>query len=329
MLKELEIEALVEVIDKKYNLSIQMIDNTIKPNLEFKIRYAQWILENLDDEDYKLFLDANQMKSKESFEIYINDLLEILDKKLDYLFTKIIPSEKMINSFVKERDKIELSFETLKKNQKSIEEWKIGKDIKRYLENSFENYKECLRMKVPNPHYKFLPIEDKSKNNKIYSHLPHVNCFTNLVLRGTPLETDVEIEIIHDVQKEFDSILEENLRIVITELDLKHKLKLEFKDSTESKGIQYSDLIAGTVHKIWRDYIVEDNKKAEIKELYEALTDIIIINPVVPTSFIESNEKMQKITNVFFLKEKNNMAQENLKNFILESRALEMMESYE
>lgn len=328
LLKELEVEVLVELIDKKYNLSIQIVDNTIRSNLKQKRPHAQWIVENLDDEEYQAFLDASQTKTKESFESYIDNLSEILDRKLAYFLAKTLPpSEKVASPLIRESYKMNLIEEVLRNNQDSVRNGIIALEIKGALKKSCKDYKNYIKKNFTNPHYKFLPIEDKSKNNKNYSHLPHVNCFLNLALRGIPLEKDVEIEFIHDIQKEFDSILEENFKIAITELKLKHKLKLEFKDSIESKGVQYSDLVAGTVHKVWRDYVIDSNEETEIKELYEALTDVVIINPVVPDSFTRSNKKMQKIINVFSLKEKNNMAEKNLKKFISNSLALETIEN--
>lgn len=329
LLKDLEVEVLVELIDKKYNLSIQIVDNTIRSNLKQKRLHAQWIVENLDDEEYQAFLDASQTKTKESFEIYINDLSEILDRKLAYFLAKTLPpSEKVASPLIRESYKMNLIEEVLRNNQDSVRNGMIALEIKGALKKSCKDYKKYIKKNFTNPHYKFLPIEDKSKNNKNYSHLPHVNCFLNLALRGIPLEKDVEIEFIHDIQKEFDSILEENFKIAITKLKLKHKLKLEFKDSIESKGVQYSDLVAGTVHKVWRDYVIDNNEETEIKELYEALTDVVIINPVVPDSFTRSNKKMQKIINIFSLKEKNNMAEKNLKKFISDNLVLETIENW-
>lgn len=272
------IRALAEIIDKKYQLSIQIIDNTINPK-KMKRECAQWLTENLEDKDYKFFLEASEIKSKENFEKYINDLLENLNKKI----------EKYAN-------------EEILINDESIEKY-----IKNCLEKSIKVYKNLVKEgKEKTLHYRFLPIEDKSKNNKIYSHLPNVNCFMNLLLRGIPIKSNSDIKIIHDIQKEFEHIIKENLKLLKDEVKISNNIELEFKDSIESKGVQYSDLIAGTVHKVWRDYIIGNSQDDKLKKLYEALTSAVIINTVIPDSLYESNEKILKILKEFFFREERN-----------------------
>ena len=172
----------------------------------------------------------------------------------------------------------------------------------------------------PKPaHWYFIPPPDYDKKNRIMAFLPHVNAISNIFARIEKYRADENINsilVIHDVQDQYEEILEHTLESMkeipqdsypswLKEMGLFHlpqEMKLEFDNSKTNIMLQVADIIAGITNRIWEDYRKDNNITEGFKKIfkeylnkYPPLHDSIGVNFVVPhTQYYEFWELFDK-----------------------------------
>lgn len=220
-----------EVMDKKYQIAVSMINHFIVPAISdasspeaLYIRncLADFITENAPDECFVYFFDLCKSPSEDNLIKSINNL----------------------NSFFFEnRSAI---------NDKGYTNILINECFEHYKNNK-RDYGEEQAIKW------FVPIPDIDSYGNIVKLLPNVHSFYNQIARLNNIHNKKlsDVTLIHDTSNEFasplryciDSIVEidtENMpNIPSCDYDVIEKPKLIFRDSGDSIGIQVADLIAG------------------------------------------------------------------------------------
>lgn len=122
---------------------------------------------------------------------------------------------------------------------------------------------------------KYLPIPDPNSKNRLIHLLPNYSAFTNLVGRAQKYKVKnsitTKIEIIHDEQPQFESIYRDAFKAMIISNTDSHSagtlisdlasynlsntdFEVKFANSKEDKAIQAVDLIAGFIVNVWTDF---------------------------------------------------------------------------
>ena len=247
-LEDQDVTFLIEIIDKKYQIAINIVNHLIYPpyfteyNNEIQIMLniiSSYIYHNISN---KFFIEFSYVSRKPS------------EKKLLKLWDKLKKELEALND--------EISNVIIKHLEKSLDDFHLMKQNKSISDRPIYTY--------------FLPLSDKNKRGEDLVMLPYVNCFTNILARINQRENLEEIKLYFDEQAHFDKILEdyknslENNESYFPMMDInpfsnfyfEEKIKkLKFKNSKEYIGIQISDLFAGFVcRSIWNMYKNEYNK---------------------------------------------------------------------
>lgn len=231
----------IELMDKLFYLSIQLVDYFIIPYYSLPLndqtihrkRYiASTIGEYLNQNIYQSLVET----VKENTNAALEDFYDLLINHFD----SINQPEIKIN----------------------IEQTKID-----YFEDKDDNEEVALK--------KYLPIPNENPKRRLIHLLPNYNAFTNLIARAQKYDLYYQdnngFEIIHDEQKQFDIIFNsafETMQTIDTDsftnntvimenasFNLSDKHSIEFIDSKLNLLVQVSDLIAGLVMRFWSDFI--------------------------------------------------------------------------
>jgi len=241
-LEKQDVTFLIEIIDKKYQIAMNIVNHLIYPpyfakhNNEIQIMLniiSSYIYHNISD---KFFIKFSYVSRKPS------------EEKLLKLWDELKKELKTLNN--------EMSNFIIKHLEESLDDFHLMKQKEDILDRPIYTY--------------FLPLPDKNKRGEDLVMLPYVNCFTNILARINQWENLEEIKLYFDEQAHFDEILEhykillENNESYLPEMDInpfsnfyfEGKIpELKFKNSKECIGIQISDLFAGFVcRSIWNMY---------------------------------------------------------------------------
>lgn len=239
---------LIEIIDKKYQIAINIVNHLIYPpyftkyDNEIQIMLniiSSYIYYHVSDDFFIEFSDVSRNPSEEK----LLRLWDKLKRELEIL------NDEMSNSIIKHLEESLDDFYLMKRNE-SISD----RPIYTY----------------------FLPLPDKNKRGEDLVMLPYVNCFTNILARINQSDNLEDIILYFDEQAHFDKILEhykillENNESYLPEMDINPfsdfyfdtKIpELKFKNSEKCIGVQISDLFAGFVcRSIWNIYQDKYNK---------------------------------------------------------------------
>ena len=267
----------IELVDKKYFLSTNIIESVVFP------------------------VSANIPPTKETRYIknYIADYLYY--HLSDSIYIKFCDACKNFNL-----KKWKCFYNSISKELESLND-NISEGILVNIQESYEDYKLMVSQEPNHPvHERFLPYPDRGKKNEILALLPHTPSFSNICARTEKYRMKNKIEkisYIHDNQCYFDDILKTNFSFLKSlqnnfllpdEVIERHKFnlinlsKLDFKSSTNTLMIQIADIISGITYKTWKDfrngvklnkYIINLFKKIIFN--YEFLDNCLGINFVV------------------------------------------------
>jgi len=274
-LKNKNVDFFIEVIDKKYQIAINIVNHLIYPpyytsyNPEIQMMkniIATHIYHHISD---NFFIEFSNISRKPS-EKKLFDLWKNLKKELEKLND-------------------ELSKPIIKHLEESIDDFHLMKQNENKYNRPMYTY--------------FLPLPDKNKRGENLVMLPYVNCFTNILARINQKENLSSIKLYFDEQAHFDEILEqyklllESNETFLPEMNINpfsnfyfdSKIPdLNFKNSKECIGIQIADLFAGFVcRSIWNIY---QNKSYE-----EELLLLLLLQQMYSINLVAPINLQQKI----------------------------------
>ncbi|WP_272578603.1 MULTISPECIES: DUF3800 domain-containing protein [unclassified Providencia] len=278
-----------EVLDKKYNIAISIVNHHIIPATQNE--------QTTQIQKIRLIL-ADSLSKNAKNEVFQN-----------FMQLCLIPSE---NNLIECFNAIKLFF---KDTQNDLIDNKI---ILSMIDKTIDNYYSAKKKLGSTQAISyFMPIPDFDNNNNIIGITPHVQCFYNIVARLNKyhLKELSDITLHHDEQKEFSSSLNfcfEKLKemslddipyIPQADFDLIETPILLFEDSKSSIEIQTSDLLSGFMNRFINGYFY---KKISMKEIYiETFNNIIHYNrfPLSPlgTNFVLPPSIQKKLFHDFNL----------------------------
>lgn len=164
-----------------------------------------------------------------------------------------------------------LSF--LKRHKSSNAEW-----LWFILKEVDESYEARAQIQE-DAHERYLPEADRSQRGEIIALLPHIPSIVSVLQRIVRFVTDkgaTDYRIVHDEQEQFKNILLENIKYLqepairkaMTEflsvddipirrsLTIPDNLTVEFGNSIDELGIQIADMLAGTLMRIWSEFVI-------------------------------------------------------------------------
>ena len=245
----------IEVIDKKYQLAVNITNNFVWPPY-FNTEESQDTI-NLKN----IFSDFIYHRiSKEIFFEFLQSMREPSNYKIDRMF------------FLLEEAVAALDHEIAEALSTSINESKDDFRIMQEQEGELA-YK------------RFLPVPDKGKRGQTIWMLPHYSCFTNIYARiNLHLSGDItSCKIFHDEQSHFDQIISEakvqseNNPITsyippFADYKFDQAAELFFKASQDSAGIQIADILAGLSMRWYQSHL---NGEAPTGPIYTAIDKLL------------------------------------------------------
>ncbi|MDD5447361.1 MAG: DUF3800 domain-containing protein [Methanocellales archaeon] len=286
-LNDLDCPLFVEMMDKKYYLSMNIAD-IIYPAMEgfmevpkdledylVEIRpiAADYIYNNASKEVYTSFHIACEMQTKESFEKFLFGFVGELKKKKDNIGQRLY-KDAMVT--------VQIYQKHLESEPFSDANWTIH-----------------------------LPLFRDEKDKEV-SLLPNIQALSNLCARAEQYREDMKlpaVRFIHDEQhiykdilehiiqrlKELDSYKGVNLNTYRSKFHLQKQTDIRFSKSSDSTCIQIADLMAGLINRVWAQFMREDIIQKEYAIIIDTLNSYhqvyhksIGINYVVEGSQLES-----------------------------------------
>ncbi|OAB44171.1 DUF3800 domain-containing protein [Paenibacillus glacialis] len=258
-----QIPIFVEIMDKKYYLSTQIIENTIfkrtnvmvtDKHLELRRIIADYLFLNLDNNHYQLFSVLCRQPNKENYNAFMISTILMLKSKSD----------------------------------------DIGKSLLKHFEYTLEEAKEYENSDANYNYEDFIPYPDMNRKNQEIRLLPNLHAYTNIIARAEKYRVNNKIEkidFIHDEQSNFEHIFLTYANLMKnTKFDsnfytssLSKKVKFSIEDSSEfifersqltaqSIFIQIADIIAGVLMRVWENFV----KQNKIPKEYIKVADLII-----------------------------------------------------
>lgn len=197
-----------------------------------------------------------------------------------------------------------------------------GEMLYRNLKSVFIRYENESRSNET-AYEQYLPDPDKNHRGEIVALLPHIPAIVSILQRIIKFTTDKEIadiRIVHDEQRQFESILLDNIK-AMQDPELKNALalfnvkeikkrrgliipeniRLEFGVSTDNMGIQIADLFSGTLMRMWSEYITGGIKRGNrfINVLREDLIPLESIHPSLGINFVVPNYDLDSFQKAF------------------------------
>lgn len=250
---------LVELVDKKYCVSVSMVNHHIMPpyfmpkesELDGSAQFirngvADYLTSNINENVFKRFCKVCKEPSEINLLSSMNELKNLF--KCDN----------------QDSDFYQL---TVKSIDETIDDYEVMKA--RVGEN------EAIK--------KFIPLPDTTEKGVSIKLLPHVHCIYSIIARLNKyhLKNIGDVTLFHDKQNDFDFILtsckdhivntefEESIPpIHHSDYDVLEKIKLEFVDSEHSSGIQIADLLAGFFNRYINGLLY---KNVHIDDIYHSI----------------------------------------------------------
>lgn len=265
----------VEIVDKKYQLAINIVNHYVMPpyfsppdnddSILIRNIFSDFIHQSFPDELFVGFINTAQEPSNTKTVNYFNQLINYI-----------------------KQNRCEIS-EALLMN----------------VEESLDDYRILEKEEGHNTYKRFLPIPDLNKKNNLVWMLPHYSSFTNIYARINlctkgNLST---INLIHDEQKHFDEIIKiakesvEKLKGEITpsitpnsNYNFSESATLSFADSKQSIGIQVADLLSGFSMRFVSTFLSNKAISSEYQESFD-----ILFNNGDPETSIGMNFVLSKV----------------------------------
>lgn len=251
-----DVQILVELVDKKAQILIDVIEHMVLPTH----------LASKEIREISICLNQN---------VFLPYLYDKLDENFLEDFSKVCqnPSE------------IELLrlFDELRKNLQKQKD-KTGSRILKSIEKTMcifynmKKYKDLSR----EAYTFFLPLPDTNKKGELIGQLPNIGCYTNIYARINKIKNRAisDIKIIHDEHAHFDQIIKnyhsemKNLArssiFINSDFNFEQEANLIFEKSKDNIGIQMADLISGICMRYTKDFFnKKDNSTA--KEIVQAI----------------------------------------------------------
>ena len=253
----------IELMDKKYYLCTHIVNGFIAPARNFKVnthyyrlinQYADFLYEEMPTELLVLFCQSCRNTTRQNFEIFYREFINLL---------RTFSSD-------------------------------FSRQLLRHTQSTYREYKSLARRSLPKEAHKyFLPLPDLNKRDQIVSLLPHVHAFNNMCLRIERYRIDNDIayiDVIHDRQDYYSDILLDNVKLM-KELSnevqpdlfknrtkIPQELTVRFADSKDEDMLQIADVIAGSVMRIWsefieRKYCIPSEYKDSIKTIVKTVRE--------------------------------------------------------
>lgn len=246
-----------EVMDKKYNVAISMVNHLIFPAMRDEssgeAQYIRNILSDFitrkaPDNCYTLFSELCKSPSEEKLIITMNSLKEF---------------------FEKEKDNFADSGYTILMINETLDDYYIDKKTK----------EDAIKKYIPEPDY-------DSNGNKI-TLLPNTFSFYNLIARLNKIHNRKLslINLYHDTSDEFSATLKycmKNIKGMNTEnihkipgcdFEVIESFNLAFIDSKDSIGVQIADIIAGFLNRYIYGLMY---KEIKMDDIYHATFDTLM-----------------------------------------------------
>ena len=256
LLVQSELPFFVEVVDKKYQLSVSITNGFIWPPYF-----------NTDESQETMWL-------KNIF--------------ADYLYHKL--SNEMFFGFIEcmnapSNEKIDAYFDLLKEFI-SNDSHDVAQGIASQVEVSKDDFRIMIEQENEKAHRRFLPIPDIGKRDQEVWLLPNFSSFTNIYAR-TNLFLSGKLEgtrIYHDEQAHFDEIIAcaksqvenaqvdaKNFKPPHSDYSFKEFSELFFKASPESIGIQLADIVAGVSMRWYQSHLQQETDTKTLDQAIDVL----------------------------------------------------------
>lgn len=270
----------IEVVDKKYYLSINIVNNYLM---------APYLISHVTQED----ILVRNIYSDFIYHNFSNELLfEFVDACKEPSNTKII---NLFNLFIIFITKIK-------------DEAPLG--MLEFLKEGLNDF-YSIQNEVGNEAYKkFLPIPDVSKKEYFVWILPHFSSFTNIYARINLCHNGdlSNIVITHDEQAHFDKIIEKAKADAepyselscksftpFANYNFKQSAALFFSASKNNTGIQVADVLSGFLMRYVRDFISSNETCAVKKESFDILFNNGDSKSGIGMNFVLPNHITQKL----------------------------------
>ncbi|WP_421670295.1 DUF3800 domain-containing protein [Rahnella sp. EDr1-12] len=283
-----DLPIICEVMDKKYNVAVSIVNHLIVPPMEDesdgKSQYIRTIVSDFitrkaPDSCYTSFLKLCKIPNEENLISTIEDLKGF---------------------FISEKDSIDDDGNTVKMLDATIDEYYTLKEL--------SDDKEIIN--------KYVPIPDSDSNGNVVRLLPNVLSFYNQIARLNKIHSKKlsEVELYHDTSSEFADPLRyciQNIKNIDADLmpqvsacdyNVTEDLSLFFIDSKESIGVQIADIIAGFLNRYVYGLLYKEIEMDIIYHLtFNKLMDFNRTNDSLGTNFVLPISKREIIFSEFEL----------------------------
>jgi hypothetical protein len=256
-LRDEKIPIFIEVVDKKYYISANIVNCHVMPPYSSppETPESQFVRNSCADF------------------IYENAPLSVFNKFLDVCRC---PSDKALLASFNEVLKFAKNYHPA--NEVT---WFLVKNI----EESISDYEELMSSEQDDAYMCFIPIPDSSKRNKSIWMLPNLSSFTNLYARinryvGGKVSSAC---LFHDEQAHFDEIISMG-KTLLEELDLSgasavqtadyefsEAASLTFAKSHEHVAIQVADILAGVAMRYLQEKLEGKESSKEVAQAYDGI----------------------------------------------------------
>lgn len=276
-----EIELFVQELKQKYHIQSPELKSSklynTKPNFVMELFDYLWLKDypvfvEINDKKYFLCMQINNLICRSLLAIPPTDItLNVMQRAADYLYD-ILPTRVFALFSNACRERAKQSFDDFISSLRTLlllDTDKFGQVLLGMLEETLNEYAEKGSEAV----ISLLPEPDLSTKGQTLSALPNIPALANIMARVERYRKDagiMETTFVHDEQAYFFHILQDNMR-VLEENDfsdvcrynrlngLVHfhldKLSLVEGKSTDEIGIQISDVVAGTMYRLWSEFI--------------------------------------------------------------------------
>ncbi len=246
----------VEIVDKKYQLAVSITQGFVWPPY------------------------FNTEESKET--------VQVKNIFADYIYYRV-PND-VIYEFVQcinnpSNEKIGAYFDLLK-DCVSQQYHEVAQCMASQIEESKDDFCIMVEQEGDKAHRRFLPLPDIGKRDQEVWMLPNFSSFTHIYARMN-LYSKGNLGgcfVFHDEQSHFDEIIAaakfqaesaklepQKFKMPYSDYNFREIAHLFFKASTESTGVQLSDIIAGLSMRWYQAHLLEENDTKVLDEAIELL----------------------------------------------------------
>lgn len=276
-----EIETFVQDLKRRYRIQSPELKSSrlyeSKPHFVVELFDYLWLKQyplfvEINDKKYFLCMQINNLICRTLLGMPPTDMtLDFIQRAADYLYD-ILPTRvfALFSSACRERGKQSLDdFISSLKTVLLLRTDEFGRVLLGILEETLDEYTENDRETIES----LLPEPDLSTKGQKLSALPNIPALANIMSRVEQYRKDTgitETTFVHDEQAYFFHILQDNMR-TLEENDFSafhrnnrlnglvyfhmNKMSLVEGKSTDEIGIQIADVIAGTMYRLWSEFI--------------------------------------------------------------------------